>query len=114
MAGKLCHFEIPSKEPDKAGEFYGNVFGWKIDAASFPGYHMIEASEPPNGGIEKREPFSPGIMIYIEVDDVTATLNKVKAAGGNIVKEKTEIPDTGHFGILNDPDGNVLGVFQGK
>ena len=114
MAGNLCHFDIPSRNPEKAGEFYGKLFGWEIDSKSYPGYYMFKASKPPHGGIEKPEPFAAGVVIYIEVDDVIATLNKAKAAGASIVKEKTEIPGIGYFGLFSDPDGNIIGVYEGK
>jgi len=48
------------------------------------------------------------------VDDVDATISKAKNLGGKIIKEKTEIPNIGWFGLFSDLDGNVIGVFKGK
>ncbi|MGZ7136310.1 MAG: VOC family protein, partial [Methanobacterium sp.] len=28
---RVVHFEIPADDPERAIEFYKNVFGWKID-----------------------------------------------------------------------------------
>jgi len=114
MAGNLCHFEIPARNIEKAGQFYSKVFGWKISDSGFPGYSFFETSKPPHGGIEKREPFSNGVMLYIQVDEDTAAINNIKSAGGSIVKEKTEIPNIGWFGLFSDPDGNIIGIFQSK
>ncbi len=115
MSGNLCYFEIPSKDLGKAEEFYKTVFGWKFNKEeSSPNYSSFETSNPPHGGIEKMEPFNNGVVIYIQVDDVAETLRKIKDAGGNIVREKTEIPNIGYFGLLADPDGNIMGIFQNK
>lgn len=112
MTGSICHFEIPSKDPETASDFYRKLFKWKIDSSSIPDYPIIETPSPPKGGIEKREPFTPGVMVYIEVEDVASTLRQIKEAGGTIIKQKTEIPNIGHFGIFSDLDGNIIGVFQ--
>jgi len=114
MAGNLCHFEIPTKDVRRAEQFYSNLFGWKMNSSTFPGYTLFETSKPPGGGLEKREPFTNGVMIYIFVDEVTESLDKAKRAGASIVKEKTEIPNVGWFGLFSDLDGNVIGVFQAK
>jgi predicted enzyme related to lactoylglutathione lyase len=114
MNGFICHFDIPAREPEKTAEFYKKIFEWKIDTTSFPGYHAIETSKPPGGGIEKRDPFTPGILVYIQVDDIPSVLEKIKASGGQVIKGKTEIPNIGYFGIFNDPDGNIIGLYSEK
>ena len=30
MAGNLVHFELPAKEPARAKEFWGSLFGWSF------------------------------------------------------------------------------------
>ncbi|MCP4631870.1 MAG: VOC family protein [candidate division Zixibacteria bacterium] len=113
MEGTLCHFEIPGKDVKATGEFYSKIFGWKMDD-SYPNYLMFNTGKEPGGGIEKREPFSNGVMIYIQVNDIIETLDTVKASGGTVIKEKTEIPNVGHFGLFDDIDGNTIGIFQSK
>ncbi len=112
MIGSLCHFEIPARDIQKSGEFYTKVFNWKLNTSDFPGYGLLELTREPHAGVEKREPFSNGVMIYIQVADISESLSMVKDAGGNIVKEKTEIPNMGWFGLFSDPDGNVIGLYQ--
>ena len=38
-------------------------------------------------------------------------LDKVKELGGRVLREKTEIPGMGWFGIFQDPTGNVLALY---
>jgi hypothetical protein len=50
--------------------------------------------------------------VYIATDDVSASLDKVVAAGGSILVPATEIPGTGWFGMFRDPAGNQVGLFK--
>jgi predicted enzyme related to lactoylglutathione lyase len=37
---------------------------------------------------------------------------KVAALGGQILVQKTEIPDMGWFAVAKDPEGNTFGIFE--
>jgi predicted enzyme related to lactoylglutathione lyase len=52
-----------------------------------------------------------GLLIYIMVDDIEATIAKVTAAGGEIVQPVgADAPEiTARF---RDPGGNILGLYQ--
>jgi predicted enzyme related to lactoylglutathione lyase len=53
----------------------------------------------------------PGLLIYIMVDSVAATLQSIVAHGGEIVQPiGADAPEiTARF---RDPDGNVLALYQ--
>ena len=53
----------------------------------------------------------PGLLIYIMVDSVAATLEKIVAHGGEIVQPiGADAPEiTARF---RDPAGNVIGLYQ--
>ncbi len=55
-----------------------------------------------------------GIVFYVAVEDIPKTLKKAEKLGAETVKEKTEIPGMGWFGLFSDPDGNIIGVFTPK
>jgi hypothetical protein len=44
-------------------------------------------------------------------DDIEADLVRIKALGGTVLKEKTEIPNIGWFALFKDPTGNTLSLF---
>src|SRR3569832_323576 len=46
----IVHWEIQSKQPEALHEFYGDVFGWEIDANNEFKYGMV-SSKGDNGGI---------------------------------------------------------------
>jgi uncharacterized protein len=54
---------------------------------------------------------TPGLLIYIMVDDVEATVKSIVAHGGELVQPVgADAPEiTARF---RDPGGNVLGLYQ--
>jgi len=113
----ICHLEIPSKDFEKARKFYGGLFGWQFDYIKEMDYLMYKAPDGVNGGFAKEYEIAtkPGITIYIEVDDLNATIKKAKEVGGAIVKEKTMIaPEFGYFAFIKDPEGNQIGLWAKK
>jgi len=117
MVNSICHIEIMATDLDKAKKFYSELFGWKIQSwQGSPDYLMFDTGKEPGGGIAKAEKVNPGdgILLYVLVDDIEKSLNKAKELGGKVVKENTEIPNVGWFGLFADLDGNVIGVFKGK
>ena len=110
----ICHIEIPSKDFDKARTFYGDVFGWKFKEMKEMNYLTFEAPDGINGGFtNEAEPATkPGILIYIEVEDIMATIKKCGDVGGATVVGKTQIsPDFGYFAMLKDLEGNQIGLW---
>ena len=118
MNHSICHIEIPATNLDKAVNFYKELFGWKIETGAFPDYATFETGEQPGGGIMKVDkvgiPQGMGMLFYILVEEVTDYLNKAQKLGAKIIKEKTEIPGIGWFGLFSDLDGNVMGLFMSK
>jgi predicted enzyme related to lactoylglutathione lyase len=54
----------------------------------------------------------PGLLIYINVEDVQRALEKIMEAGGEIVTPLTPQGDGEAFATFRDPTGNVLGIFH--
>ena len=112
-------FEITVNDFDKAKIFYTELFGWefKLSQGSKSLYWNIYTGENTIGGglMKKTKPEHNGqaVMIYVEVEDIEATLNKVVSLGGSIEKPKTLISETaGHFGFLQDLDKNIIGLWS--
>lgn len=113
MGAPLCHFEFMTDDPEKCKAFYANVFGWEYDT-SMPDYTMIKTGQRPEGGLMQRPPEAPGpaLGVYFMVDDIDATLEKARQAGGQVLMPKTPIPNVGAFAWFADPEGIGVGIFQ--
>lgn len=114
MSNHVCHWDLTVSDMEKAKAFYGQVFDWKFDETSMPGYTMIDTGKEPGGGMMVRPPQAPhcSLSTYFLVDDVEATLAKAVAAGAKVIVPRTPIPGVGAFGMFLDPDGIPLGVFE--
>ncbi|MDH5451147.1 MAG: VOC family protein [Candidatus Bathyarchaeota archaeon] len=118
MSHTICHLEIPTADVKKSGEFYKKLFGWKIDYGWGKDYAMFSTGEGvlSGGGLDSSEETRSlgNIIIYIQVDDINAMLEKAVKLGAKKVKEKTEIPNVGWYGLFTDLDGNTIGLFTPK
>ena len=82
--------------------------------------HGFWAGEAQVGGImpipddAKAMGATPSWMGYIGVDDVDGYAKKVKAAGGVIHREPTDIPGIGRFAVAADPHGAGFILFKGN
>ncbi len=121
---KIVHFEIPFDDKKRAMKFYSEVFGWKLTDMAEMSYVMAETvavndkrmpAEPGaiNGGLFQRPKEAPQPVIYAGVESVDASIKKVQAAGGKVVTPKTPIPGMGAYARVVDPEGNVIGLFEG-
>ena len=105
----IVWFEIPADNPERAKNFYGSLFGWKIKP--FPGmtdYWHIDTGggdETPDGGLITRKHPQQSITNYVAVSSVDESAAKVEKLGGTICKSKTE--DGGAAdGLLRDLSGH--------
>ena len=54
----------------------------------------------------------PGVMIYVEVEDLQATLDKAESLGSKTTMPIMEIPGMVTLAQFSDPDGNVIGIVK--
>jgi uncharacterized protein len=110
--GKICYVEIPTIDVAQSAAFYKQVFGWNIRQRGDGATSFDDTTGEVSGAfVLGRPPQSPGLMVYIMVDSVAATLDAIVANGGKVVQPiGADAPEiTARFG---DPAGNVIGLYQ--
>jgi predicted enzyme related to lactoylglutathione lyase len=112
--GKISYVEIPSTDVDRSAEFYEAVFGWNIRRREGGRIAFDDAAGEVSGAwLTDRPPtLQPGLLLYINVEDVQRALGKIMEAGGEIVTPLTPQGEGEAFATFRDPAGNVLGVFH--
>jgi predicted enzyme related to lactoylglutathione lyase len=118
MGARVVHFEIHAGDLDRAQQFYEGVFGWQI--TRFEGvpidYRLAttgEAGTPGIDGAMLQAEQRPGAYVCtIAVDDIDATEEAIRTAGGTLALERGHIPGVGQFSYWQDTEGNVFGVLQ--
>lgn len=114
MGNAITHVEIPCRDLRRAQAFYQAVFDWSF-APFDESYVLFEAEAPVSGGLWKSEELAgaDGIRFYVRVEDIPATLQRGREAGGVILTEKTLISqEIGFFAFLGDTEGNRIGLFS--
>ena len=113
MGQPVVHFEILGKDPKKLQGFYGDLFGWHIDANNPMNYGIVDTHGDGGigGGIGPAEGQTQ-VTFYVQVDDPQAYLSKIESAGGKTIVPMTEIPDMVTFALFADPEGNVVGLVK--
>ena len=111
--GKICYVEIPANDINQSAAFYKAVFGWQIRTRGDGNVAFDDAVGEVSGTwvVGRKAAPEPGLLIYIMVDSVVATVDSVIANGGKIVQPiGTDAPEiTARFA---DPAGNVIGLYQ--
>jgi len=111
--GKICYIQMPTTDITRSAEFYRRVFGWKIRQRGDGSTAFDDGVGQVSGTwvLDRPPSVTPGLLIYIMVDSVAATIETVIANGGEIVQPiGADAPEiTARF---RDPGGNVLGLYQ--
>jgi predicted enzyme related to lactoylglutathione lyase len=111
--GKICYIEVPASDVARSAEFYKRVFGWHVRKRGDGSTAFDDTTGQVSGTwVLGRPPAErPGLLLYVMVDSVAATMDVVVANGGEIVQpiggDAPEI--TARF---RDPGGNVIGLYQ--
>ncbi|KAA2243566.1 VOC family protein [Chitinophaga agrisoli] len=124
---KVVHFEIPADDIERARKFYSDIFGWRIqdwplqDGSVYTGARTVEVDETTfipkepgaiNGAIVKRDEVVKTPQVTVNVPSIDEYAEKVKAAGGQVLKPKQEIEGTGYYAYVTDSEGNLLGLWE--
>ncbi len=111
--GKICYLEIPALDVERSSAFYAGVFGWKLRRRGDGRVAFDDGVGEVSGTWVTGRPPSPtpGLLFYVMVDSVAATMEAVTAHGGEIVQPIGGDPGeiTARF---RDPAGNVIGLYQ--
>lgn len=116
MGQPIVHFEILGKDAIRLQKFYAELFGWKVGQAmpDMGFYALVDAeSSGLAGGIGQEPGGGTRVTVYMQVPDLSATLDQAVAMGGKVVMPPTEIPGVVTLAQLADPDGNVIGLVKG-
>jgi predicted enzyme related to lactoylglutathione lyase len=111
--GKICYIEMPATDIARSAEFYSKVFRWGLRTRGDGSTAFDDAVGEVSGSfVMGRAPAaSPGMLMYVMVDDIEASIKAIEAQGGTIVQAVgADAPEiTARF---RDPGGNVIGLYQ--
>jgi predicted enzyme related to lactoylglutathione lyase len=113
MGNPVVRFEIGAAAEDQPlVKLYGELFGWGLRAVA-DGYTVVDTrgGSGINGGIGRSQTGEAWATLYVEVDDLQASLDRAEALGGRTVWPVTELPGMA-FAMFDDPDGLLVGLLR--
>jgi predicted enzyme related to lactoylglutathione lyase len=118
----LNWFEIAAADFDRAVAFYGKILGTPLTEVPSGTFRMAmfpyQEGVGVGGSVTQMEGMSPGpggTMVYLNVEgDLEGVLGRVPQAGGKIVRPRFGIGEHGFIGIIQDSEGNVVGLHSLK
>jgi uncharacterized protein len=118
----ISWFEIPTNDLTRATKFYETIFGIQLVPMDTPNIKMrmfplqdmmtgVGGAIVYSGGFHKVSA-TDGPLIYLNGNpDVQIILDRIGAAGGQIIVPKTEIsPDYGYMAVFLDSEGNRVAL----
>jgi predicted enzyme related to lactoylglutathione lyase len=111
MADKVVWFEVVGKDGAKLRQFYGDLFGWTVDASNPMEYGIVDEAEAGiGGGIGQAQEGDGHLMFYVGVDDPQSYLDRIEGMGGKVVTPLTSVPGMVTFAHMQDPAGHTFGI----
>ena len=113
---RVAHFEFAAEDPERAVKFYEQVFGWKIQKWDGPmEYWLVMTEEGDEPGIDGAiMPRTEGAhtIVIMNVSSIDEYVQKIVAAGGQVVMAKQVVPGIGYLARCADTEGVVFGLMQ--
>ncbi len=115
-AGALSWNELATTDLEASAEFYGQLFGWKVEPFEGTGmpYMTIQNEGRGNGGMRAATETEPSYwLVYFGTDDIDASLAKAADLGGTKLMGPMDI-GVGRIGAVQDPQGAVFALYAGQ
>lgn len=113
MGNPVVHFDINGPDLDGLMTFYSELFGWKLQPFPELDYALVDTDSGEGalrGGLGSTG--ATGTIVYVQVPDIDAHLERAKAAVATVMMERTESPQV-TLAIFQDPQGNIVGLVEG-
>lgn len=114
-AGALIWNELSTSDLAKSKAFYSEVFGWGWGGSD--DYAEAQVGGRTIAGVQPRRPEMPAEvpdnwLVYFGCGDIDTDTAKASDLGGTVMVPPMEIPGTGRFSVLTDPQGAAFALFK--
>ena len=115
-------FEIYVEDMARAKAFYEKTLAVELSELKMPGlemwtFPMQENVQGASGAIVKMDGISSGgnsTMVYFSCEDCAVEEARVAQNGGSVFKGKFSIGEYGFVSLVNDTEGNMIGLHSCK
>ncbi len=113
--GTPVWYELASPDLAASEKFYADLLGWNWQDSGMEGmtYKLATSAGAMVAGLFSSEMGRPpGWLIYFAVDSADESAALAQGAGATEQMPPTDIPGTGRFALLADPQGASFGILQ--
>lgn len=116
--GALTLTQLNTTDPERALEFYGQLFGWRAES--------VEGGDLPYWGLYRGDRLNAALMlmppgldapphwlVYFGIDSVEVAQGRIGELGGQVMVPPTDVPG-GTFLVAQDPQGATFGLWSGR
>ena len=127
MKNAVNWFEIYTSDFERAKKFYNTVFKLQVTDlpmssgnhsdmryATFPGDENASGTGGALVKINEVKPGGGGTLIYFSSEEINDELSRVESAGGKIIRPKMDIAEYGFIALVEDTEGNLIGLHSMK
>jgi uncharacterized protein len=107
--------DVASPDIEASKAFYTALFGWEAQTAEAPeagGYTMFSKNGRSVAGLGPSGDRQPSWMTYVSTDDLDATTERVRAAGGTVMVEPMQVMTAGRMAVYQDPTGAAFSAWE--
>ncbi len=113
--------ELHTSDAEAAKSFYNEIAGWGANTVDMGNgdYTLWQHGGSDHGGmvntaaLPKDQRLPTGWYIYINVDDVDASVAKAKDLGASVVIPPYDMPNVGRMSLIEDPQGAKAFLMKG-
>ena len=108
----IVFFDIAGPDLASQADFYKAIFGWEAGPS---GSFSVPTVNPLPGNLRVEKPTQGPLaerVLYVGVPDINATLETIKANGGQVLFARTEVPGAVVIALFADPAGNRMGLVE--
>jgi uncharacterized protein len=114
--GTFCWVDLGTSDVAGAKAFYGELFGWDLEdvpAGEGATYTLARLRGRDVAGMHfHTEEEGTGWSSYICVDDLDATIARVRELGGGVLMEPADLPGVARMAQIADPGGAEVTLSQ--
>jgi hypothetical protein len=108
--------ELATSDMARSKQFYADVFGWEWGGVD--SYAEAQLGGRTVAGVQHRPAGLPSDapdhwLVYFGADDVDADTQRAVDLGAAVLVPPTDVPGTGRFSVVADPQGAAFGLYKG-
>lgn len=116
--GEVSWHELATTDWEAAWAFYSDLFDWQkadaMDMGEMGTYQMFGRGAHPLGGLFNKPPQIPvpNWLPYVRVPDLDASLERVRAGGGQVLNGPMEVAGGDRIAQCMDPQGAAFALHE--